>query len=89
MTRTIAGIKQERTKVILTLNRAYTVENKEYMVSIDLGSNNVAIVVGVKTHDGKIAIADSCIREVQGVTRGEIKNIERVAASIEKAVQEV
>ena len=89
MARTIAGIKQERTKVILTLNRAYTVENKEYMVSIDLGSNNVAIVVGVKTHDGKIAIADSCIREVQGVTRGEIKNIERVAASIEKAVQEV
>ena len=64
-------------------------ENKDYMVSIDLGSNNVAVVVGERTDDGKIAIVDSCIREVQGVTRGEIKNIERVAASISKAVQEV
>lgn len=64
-------------------------EKKNYIVAIDLGSNNVAVVVANKLPGGKIGILGRSIKEMHGVVRGEIKNIEEVAQSIKQAVEEV
>lgn len=64
-------------------------EKKNYIVAIDLGSSSVAVVVASKLPEGKIAIEGHAIREMQGVVRGEIKNIEQVAQSIKEAVEEL
>lgn len=66
-------------------------EKKDYFVAIDLGSNNVVVVVGCKGDGGKVDVVDVAVAAVegQGVMRGEIKNIEAVAKSIKEAVEEV
>ena len=54
------------------------VENGDYVVAIDLGTNTVVTVVGTKDEDGRIRIVDREVAPVQGMgmVRGEIKNIE-------------
>ena len=54
------------------------VENGDYVVAIDLGTNTVVTVVGTKDEDGRIRIVDREVSPVQGMgmVRGEIKNIE-------------
>ena len=54
------------------------VENGDYVVAIDLGTNTVVTVVGTKDEDGRIRIVDREGAPVQGMgmVRGEIKNIE-------------
>ncbi len=64
-------------------------EKKNYTVAIDLGSSNVAVAVGHPDAAGKLVIDDVAVREVEGVVRGEIKNIEQVFKSIREAVDEV
>ena len=64
-------------------------ENRDYIVAIDLGSNTVVTVVGTREDDGKIRIVDSEISAVQGMLRGEIKNIEFVAKSIKDTVDAI
>ncbi len=64
-------------------------EKKNYIVAVDLGSSNVVVMVGAKGEDGKVHIVDVAVKEVQGMLRGEIKNIEGVAKSIREAVDEL
>lgn len=66
-------------------------EKKDYFVAIDLGSNNVIVVVGCKGDEGKVDVVDVAVAPVegQGVMRGEIKNIEAVAKSIKEAVEQI
>ena len=67
------------------------VENGDYIVAIDLGTNTVVTVVGVKAEDGKIRILDREVSPVQGMgmIRGEIKNIELVSRSIKATVEAI
>lgn len=64
------------------------VENGDYVVAIDLGTNTVVTVVGTKDEDGRIRIVDREVSPVQGMgmVRGEIKNIELVSQSIKATV---
>ena len=67
------------------------VENGDYIVAIDLGTNTVVTVVGTKGEDGKIKILDREVSAVQGMgmIRGEIKNIELVSRSIKATVEAI
>lgn len=66
-------------------------ENEDYIVAIDLGTNTVVAVVGVKSDDGKIRIIDREVSPVQGqgMIRGEIKNIDLVSRSIKAVVSAI
>lgn len=61
-------------------------ENKDYIVAIDLGSGNVTVAVGSMGADGKVKIEDVEVRESKGVSRGEVKNVEQAAQSVKEAV---
>ena len=63
--------------------------NGDYIVAIDLGTNTVTAVVGTPVAGGKLRIVDCEISPMQGMVRGEIKNIELVAQSIKKAVEAI
>lgn len=64
-------------------------ENRDYIVAIDLGSNHVTTAVGRKGEDGRIRVIDCEMAPVQGMIRGEIKNIELVAQSIKNTVDAI
>lgn len=61
-------------------------ENKDYIVAIDLGSGNVAVAAGTMGADGKVRVEDVEVRESKGVSRGEVKNVEQAAQSVKEAV---
>ncbi len=61
-------------------------ENRNYIVAIDLGSGNVAVAVGAMGADGKVRVEDVEVRESKGVSRGEVKNVELAAQSVKEAV---
>ena len=67
------------------------VENGDYIVAIDLGTNTVVTIVGTKNEDGKIRVLDREVSAVQGMgmIRGEIKNIELVSRSIKATVEAI
>ena len=64
-------------------------EKKNYIVAIDLGSSNVVAMAGSRGEEGKVHINDVAVKEVEGMMRGEIRNIESVAQSIKEAVAEL
>ena len=64
-------------------------ENGDYVVAIDLGTNTVATVVGTRGEGGKVRIIDCEISPVQGVVRSEIKNVELVAQSIKRTIEAI
>lgn len=64
-------------------------ENGDYIVAIDLGTNTVTAVVGTPVADGRLRVVDCEISPVQGMVRSEIKNIELVAQSIKQAVEAI
>lgn len=64
-------------------------ENKDYIIAIDLGTNSVVTLVGMKAAEGKVKIVDSAVAQVEGVIRGEIKNIDTVAKSIKQTIDEI
>lgn len=61
-------------------------ENKDYIVAIDLGTNTVSAVMGYRTDDGKFTVVDCASGEVQGMVRSEIKNIEQVVGGIKSVI---
>ena len=64
-------------------------ENGDYVVAIDLGTNTVATGVGTRGEGGKVRIIDCEISPVQGVVRSEIKNVELVAQSIKRTTEAI
>lgn len=64
-------------------------EHGDYIVSIDLGTNTVATVVGTRTAEGKVRVLDCELTPMEGMVRSEIKNIEQVAQSIKDSVEAV
>lgn len=63
--------------------------NGDYIVAIDLGTHTVASVVGSADPDGKIRIIDYELIPVQGMVRGEIKNIEQVSQAIKQTIDAI
>ena len=51
-------------------------ENGDYVVAIDLGTNTVATVVGTRAEGGKVRIVDCEVSPMEGMDRGGIKNVE-------------
>ena len=51
-------------------------ENGDYIVAIDLGTNTVVAMIGTKGEDGRIRVIDREVSAVQGagMIRGEIQN---------------
>lgn len=66
-------------------------ERKDYYIAIDLGSRNVVVGVGEKAEGEKLRVVDLAVVPVQGqgVSRGEIKNIESVAKSIKDSLGQI
>lgn len=64
-------------------------ENRDYIVAIDLGTNNVVTAVGYRDENGKMKVVDCEMAPVQGMVRGEIKNIELVSQAIKNTLDAV
>lgn len=64
-------------------------ENKRYIAAIDLGSGKVTAAAGSKDPDGKLNIIDVVTRPMQGMSCGEVINIEQVTAAVRSAVNQL
>ncbi len=62
---------------------------KNLLVAVDLGSSNLAIVAGSRGDDGKLTIAEKVVIPCEGVTRGEIRNIEQASKSIQQGITQL
>lgn len=62
---------------------------KEYIAAIDLGSKNIVTVVGLKDKDSNIEIIGTSITPSEGMENGTIRNVESMAISIKKSIEEV
>lgn len=63
-------------------------ENKSYVVAIDLGTSNVSMAVGERTAEG-LSVAALVTKPCQGVNAGQVENIELVARAIDEAKAEI
>ena len=61
-------------------------ENGDYVVAIDLGTNTVATVVGTRAEGGKVRIVDCEVSPMEGMDRGGIKNVDLVSKSIKQNI---
>ncbi len=61
---------------------------KNYIVAIDLGSNNVVVAVGSRA-GGRVNIEDIVVQPSAGVEGGEVKNVESASAALNKALEQV
>lgn len=61
-------------------------ENRDYIVAIDLGTNTVSAVIGYKNVGGEFTVVDCATGDIQGMVRSEIKNIEQVVGGIKSVV---
>lgn len=65
-------------------------EKKSYFVGVDIGTSNVAMVVGSRIGDGPINIEDGVTRPINGgVVAGRIDNVQSVGAAIRAAKEEL
>ncbi len=61
--------------------------NGNYRIAIVLGINTVAAVAATPIEEGAIQVVDLQIAPVQGMARGEVKNLEQASASIKAAIE--
>ncbi len=64
-------------------------EKKSYTVAIDLGSSQVVVAVGAKSADGPMQIVALAGSPVEGVSAGQIENIEQVGNAISNVIAKV
>lgn len=64
-------------------------EKSNYIVAIDLGSNTVRIAAGSKDPDGRLNVIDTVSKPMEGMSRGEVINIEQVTTAIRSAISEL
>lgn len=58
-------------------------------MAIDLGTNNISAVVGLRNQEGRISVKSCATAELEGMVRGEIKNIEQVVSGIRGIVDQL
>ncbi len=64
-------------------------ENKEYIVAVDLGDSNIVVAVGSKAEGDRINIDHILSRPSEGVSAGQIVNIDEAIKSIKGALDEL
>lgn len=64
-------------------------ENKSYIAAIDLGSGSVTVAAASKDPDGRLNIIDIVSKPMQGMSCGEVINIEQVTGAVRSAVNEL
>ena len=64
-------------------------KNNNSIVAIDLGSSSVTVAAANKTADGRLNIIDLVSKPLEGMSAGEITNIEQVTTAIRQAVSEL
>ncbi len=64
-------------------------EYNNHITAIDLGSSNIVAAVGVKGADGKLEVKDMVIKPMEGISLGELANIENVTAALKDALTEL
>lgn len=64
-------------------------EKSKFIIAIDLGCENLVATISEKSVDGKINIVDFVIKPIQGITLGEVTNIEDVTKTIKEAISEL
>ena len=64
-------------------------DNKSYIVAIDLGSSSIAVAAGSREPDGKLNVLDVVTKPMDGMVAGEVMNIEQVTGGIREAVSEL
>ncbi len=63
-----------------------TIEKKDYIVAIDLGDSNIVVAVGSPAEGGRIAIEHIISRPSEGVSYGQIMNIDQAIKTIKGAL---
>jgi cell division protein FtsA len=61
--------------------------DKNYIVAVDLGSNNVVVAVGSRAGN-RINVESVVVEPSAGVEGGEVKNVESASAAIRRAVEQ-
>ncbi|MFR9523618.1 MAG: cell division protein FtsA [Rikenellaceae bacterium] len=64
-------------------------ENKEYIVAIDLGDSNIVVAVGSAAEGGRINIEHILSKPSEGVSAGQIMNIDLAIKTIKGALEEL
>ncbi len=64
-------------------------ENKDYIVAIDLGDSNIVVAVGSPAEAGRVNIDHILSRPSEGVSAGQIVNIDLAVRSIRGALAEL
>lgn len=64
-------------------------EQKNYIIAIDLGSSNVAVAVAERNSDSGLTLLGIVTKPAQGVKAGLIDNIELVSTAVRSAVTEI
>ncbi len=64
-------------------------ENKEYIVAIDLGDSNIVVAVGSAAEGGRINIEHILSKPSEGVSAGQIMNIDLAIKTIKSALEEL
>ena len=63
-------------------------ESSDIVVGLDIGTTKICVIIGRKNEFGKLEILGMGKAVSEGVMRGEVTNIEKTVASINKAVSE-
>ncbi len=64
-------------------------EYNSHITAIDLGSSNLVAAVGVMNSEGKLEVKDMVIKPMEGITLGELANIENVTVALKEALNEL
>ncbi len=64
-------------------------ENKDYIVAIDLGDSNIVVAVGSPAEGGRINIEHILSHPAEGVSAGQITNIDLAVKSIKGVLEEL
>lgn len=64
-------------------------ENKDYIVAIDLGDSNIVVAVGSAAEQSRVNIEHILSRPSEGISAGQIVNIDLAVKSIRMALEEL
>ena len=66
-------------------------KDNNYIAAIDMGTSNTVILIGRRAEGGKIDIVASSVvdNERDSMWRGDIRNIDKIVLSVQRALREI
>ena len=64
-------------------------ENNSYIAAIDFGSSNITVAVASKDPDGRLNVIDLVSKPMQGMSYGEVTNIEQVTTAVRSVISDL